>query len=108
MKLIKEITEHIHEEMEGICGYIKFAHKVKGENEYIFDTLMEIIPQEIKHVEMWHEVAIREINKAKTALAAQGKEAPEYMLEFWQEEHEEYVEEMAKIRYKLELLKKSY
>jgi hypothetical protein len=108
MRLIKEITEHIHEEMEGICSYIKFASKIKSENEYIFDTLLEIIPQEIKHVEIWHDVAVREINKMKTSFAAQGKEVPAYMLEMWQDEHEEYIEKMANIRYKLDLLKKPY
>ena len=40
MKLIKEITEHIEEEMDGICSYIKFANEVKGHNEHIFDILM--------------------------------------------------------------------
>lgn len=105
MKLIKEITEHIHEEMEGVCDYIKFASKVKGENPYIFETLMEIIPQEIKHIELWHNVAVREINKMKDLLKSQGKEVPTYMLDAWEEEHEDYIEDMSKIKYKIELLK---
>lgn len=108
MKLIKEITEHIKEEMEGVCDYIKFANKVKGENEYIFGILLEVIPQEIKHVEIWHEAAVREINKTKNTLVAEGKEIPAYMLDMWQEEHEKYIEDMAKIKYKLDLLKKTY
>ena len=105
MKLIKAITEHIEEEMDGICSYIKFANEVKDHNEHIFDVLMTIIPQELKHVEIWHDAAIREINKIKDVFIAQGKEIPSYMLEMWQEEHEEYLEEMAKIKYKLEILK---
>ena len=105
MKIIKEITEHIHEEMEGVCDYIKFAGKVKGENDYVFETLMEIIPQEIKHIELWHNVAIHEINKMKDFLKSQGKEVPPYMLEMWQDEHKDYIEDMAKIKYKIEVLK---
>ena len=105
MRIIKEITDHINEEIEGVCSYLHFAHEVKGENEYIFDTLMNIIPQEIKHIEIWHDVAIKEINKMKELLKSQNKEVPPYMLEIWQDEHEEYVETMAKIKYKLDILK---
>lgn len=107
MKIIKELSEYIDEEVDGICDYIKFASKVKGENSFIFDVIMEIIPQEIKHVEMLHEVAVREINKMKEMLKSQNKEIPSYMLEMWQEAHEEYIEQMAKIKYKLDLLKKT-
>ena len=105
MHLIKEITDHIEEEMDGVCSYIKFAHEVKDHNEAIFDTLMSIIPQEIKHIEIWHDAAVREINKTKDSFRLEGKEIPAYMLEMWKEEHEEYVEEMAKIKYKLDMLK---
>ena len=106
MRIIKEITERINEEMEGVCDYIKLANHVKGNNDYIFNTIMEIIPQEMKHIEMWHEAAVREINKAKEEMARQGKEIPPLMLEMWQDEHEDYVEKMAKIKYKLDMLKR--
>lgn len=105
MRLIKEITEHIEEEMDGICSYIKFANEIKGHNEHIFDILMTVIPQEIKHVEIWHDAAVKEINKIKETFISQGKEIPPYMLELWNDEHIDYMEEMAKIRYKLEMLK---
>ena len=105
MKIIKEITEHIKEEMEGVEDYIKFASKVKGEDEIVFDDLMTIIPQEIKHIEIWHEVAVKEIAKEREHLKIQGKEIPPYMLEMWQDEHEHYIEHMGKIKYKIELLK---
>ena len=105
MKIIKEIIEHINEEMDGVCEYIEFASKVQGEDEIVFDALMTIIPQEIKHIEIWHEVAVKGINKMKQKLASEGKETPIYMLEMWNDKHKEYIEEMAKIKYKLEMLK---
>lgn len=105
MKIIKEITKHIDEEMEGICEYIKFGSKVKHEHEYLYDAIVTIVPQEIKHVEMLHESVVREITKAKEQLKSQGKEIPTFMLDAWQEEHEEYVEKMGKIKYKFETLK---
>jgi hypothetical protein len=105
MKIIKEIIEHIDEEMEGVCEYIKFASKTKSENEYVFDTLMTIIPQEIKHIEMLHDVAVKEINKSREDLRMKGKEIPAYMFEMWQDEHEKYIEELSKIKYKVEMLK---
>ena len=105
MKIIKEITEHIKEEMDGVCDYIKFANEVKGEDEIIFDALMTIIPQEIKHIEIWHDVAVKEISKIKQKLANDGKEIPEYMIDAWKDEHNKYIEDMSKIKYKLEILK---
>ena len=105
MKIIKEITEHIEEEMEGICEYIKFGSKVKHDNEYLYDAIITIIPQEIKHIEMLHDAVVREINKEREHLKMQGKEIPAFMLDIWNDEHEEYVEKMAKIKYKFETLK---
>jgi hypothetical protein len=105
MRIIKEITERIKEEMEGVRDYIKFANHVKGNNENVFNTIMEIIPQEIKHIEMWHDAAVREINRTKEEMSKQGKEVSPIMLEMWQDEHEDYVEEMSKIRYKIDMLK---
>lgn len=106
MKIIKEITEHIEEEMEGICEYIKFASKVKSEHQYLYDTIASIIPQEVKHVEMLHESVVREINKMRERLKMEGKEIPEFMLEMWNDEHEDYIEKMSKIKFKLEMLNK--
>jgi hypothetical protein len=106
MKIIKEIAEHIEEEMDGICEYIRFANKAKAEHDYVYDVLMEIIPQEVKHVEMLHDAAVREIERARSKLSVQGKEIPPYMLEMWQEEHEEYIDKMAEIRYKIDILKR--
>lgn len=105
MRIIKKITEHIKEEMDGVCEYIKLANEVKGEYQYVYETLMEIIPQEIKHIEMWHDVAVREIVKTKEMMKSQGKEIPQIMLEMWQDEHEDYIEDMAKIKYKIDVLK---
>ena len=105
MKIIKEITEHIDEELDGICEYIKFASKVKHEHEYLYNAIITIIPEEIKHIEMLHESVVREINKMRERLKAQGKEIPAYMLDIWNDSHAEYVEEMAKLKYKFETLK---
>lgn len=106
MRIIRDITGYIDEEMDGVCEYIKFASAVKGHNDAVFNTVMEIIPQELEHIELWHNVAVREISKMKAMLAQQGKEVPPYMLEMWQDEHSKYVEDMAKIKYKIEVLKR--
>ena len=45
------------------------------------------------------------IVQKRERLTAQGKEIPEYMLDMWQDSHAEYVEEMAKLKYKFEMLK---
>lgn len=106
MKIIKHIVEFIDEEMDGVCDYIKFAEKHKGTEDGAYTMVLEIINQEIKHIEMWHEFAVKEIMKMRVAMKQSGKEVPPYMLEMWEEEHEKYTERMWKIRYKLDMLKK--
>lgn len=39
-------------------------------------------------------------------MLAKGQVIPKYMLDQWNEEHEEYVEKMAKLKYELEMVKK--
>ena len=50
--------------------------------------------------------AVKEIEKARAKLSAEGKEIPAFMLEMWRAEHEDYIDKMAEIRYKIDILKK--
>lgn len=53
-----------------------------------------------------HELAVKEIEKARADLKAKGIEVPAYMMEMWEDEHQGYVEKMAKIKYEIELAKR--
>ena len=53
-----------------------------------------------------HELAVKGIEKARADLKAKGIEVPAYMIAMWEDEHTGYVEEMAKIKYELELAKR--
>lgn len=106
MKEIKHLIDFIDEEMDGVKDYIKYASKVKGIDDITYSTIMEIIPQEVRHIELLHDTAVKEIEKAQSELKAKGKDIPEYMLDMWQEEHEDYIECMANLKYKIEMLKR--
>lgn len=102
MKEIKEIVEYIDDEMHDVKKYIKLALRYKGEDDMLFNTYIKLAKSEMEHAMWLHESAVAEINKAKS----QNKVAPEYMLEIWNKEHEEYIEKMAKYKYELELASK--
>lgn len=106
MKEIKKIADFIEKETDGVNNYIKYACKVKGVDEVLFNTLLEIIPQELKHIELLHDTAIKELDKAKSSLKSQDKEIPDYMLELWEESHNNYIEHLSLLKYKFELLKR--
>lgn len=60
----------------------------------------------MEHALFWHDVAVAEIEAQRKDMLAKGQVIPQYMLDQWNEEHEEYVEKMAKLKYELEMVKK--
>lgn len=106
MREIKEIVAFINEEMEGLEDYIHYAAKTKGINDLAYQTALKIIAQEFEHIDSWHLVAVKTIETKKAQLKAAGKEAPEYMQEMWNDEHKDYVEKLAKLKYKFDIAKK--
>lgn len=106
MKKIMKISEYIKEEMEDAEKYIKKAAKCKGIDDALAETAIEIAAQEIKHAEMWHELAVKEIAITRAQMKEKGEAVPAFMIEIWEDKHAEYIEAMARIKHELDLVKK--
>lgn len=106
MREIKEIIAFIDDEIEGANEYIKYAVKMKGVNDLAYQTALRLAAIEMEHADSWHTVAVKAIEAKRAEMKAKGQTVPAYMLEMWDDEHEEYVEKVAKLKYKLEIAKK--
>ena len=106
MREIKKLIEFIDDEIEGAEDYICYAMKMKGVDDLAYQTALRLATQEMEHVDAWHTVAVEAIKAKRAEMKAKGQEVPSYMQEMWDEEHEEYVEKVSKLRYKLEIARK--
>lgn len=106
MKQIKDIIAFIDDEIDGADEYIKYAVKMKGVDDLAYQTALRLATQEMEHVDAWHTVAVKAIEAKRAEIKAKGQEVPAYMQEMWDDEHAEYVEKVAKLKYKLETAKK--
>lgn len=106
MKKLIYVSERIEEELEDAEEYIEKAAECKGIDDTISSTAREIAMQEVKHAEMWHEVAVEEIEKKKAELKERGEEVHPAMREIWEHKHRQYVDQMAHIRHMLDVLSK--
>lgn len=59
MKVIKELSEMIEEELEGAENYAKCALKHKVDNPALADVFYEISTQEMRHVNMLHDEVVK-------------------------------------------------
>lgn len=106
MREIKEIIEFIDDEIDGAKEYIHYAVKMKGVDDLAYQTALRLATQELEHVDAWHTVAVEAIKAKRAAMKAAGQEVPAYMQTMWDDEHKEYVENVAKLKYKLDIAKK--
>lgn len=102
MKIIKEIVEYIHEELEGSEDYAKKATQYKADDRALADTYSMMAAQELEHVDKLHAQVVRIIK----AYQATGKEAPASMKAVWDWEHEQAMDKVAKIKMLLEMYRK--
>lgn len=94
------------------CGIGYFA------NDYPEQTPIPWVQEAILAVEFFirktpHKVLAdrlfideKSVTTRKKRMKAKGQTVPEYMQEMWDDEHAEYVEKVAKLKYKLETAKK--
>lgn len=106
MKEIKDIIAFIDDEIEGASEYVKYAVKMKGVDELAYQTALKLAQTEMEHVDAWHTVAVKAIEAKRAEMKAKGQTVPAYMQEMWDDEHEEYVEKVTKLKYKLEMARK--
>ena len=102
MKLIKEIVESMHEEIEGAEDYAKKAVRYKEEDRPLADAYYSMAGQELGHVDMLHAQVVRIIK----AYQAAGNEPPAVMKAVWDWEHGKVMDHVAKVKVLLETYRK--
>lgn len=94
MKLIKELTERIEEEIDGAEEYIKEAIKLKHEHPSLAKTLYDISNQEMSHIDMLHAEVVKLIEEHRRTHG----EPPAPMMAVYQYLHERHIDKVNNIR----------
>ena len=99
MRMIKDLIDHLDEEIEGAKEYAeKYVElKAKG-NMQRANKYKEMANDELKHTNYIHEMAVQEIEELKKVYTA-----PADMQDKWDKAHKEYVERVAWIKQMLTL-----
>ena len=99
MKYIKEMVDHIEEEIEGARDYAeKYVEcKAKG-NMSKASKYAEMANDELRHAMIQHEWANQSIDELEKIYTP-----PEHMMEVWRKAHKEFVEKLAWIKQMLAL-----
>lgn len=106
MRLIKGLVEHIEEELHDADKYIKCAVKHKHDGTELDALFAKLASAELEHATMLHEAAVKEIDKMRSIMQSRGTPIPDYMIEYWDDEHEEYVERMSILKHSLEMVRR--
>jgi hypothetical protein len=106
MKHIKVIVDKIKDEIEDVEEYVKLALHNKEMDMDAYTVYITLAGDEYDHAMRLHDLVTKEIAKTRKALMEKGEAVPQYMLDMWNEKHEEYIERMGKAKYELEIAKK--
>jgi rubrerythrin len=94
MRLIKELTEMIEEEIEGAENYVREAIKLKHEHPSLAKTLYDISNQEMTHIDMLHAEVLKLIEEHRRTHG----EPPAPMMAVYQYLHERHIDKVNNIR----------
>lgn len=94
MKLIKELTGRIEEEIDGAEEYVKEAIKLKHEHPSLAKTLYDISNQEMAHIDMLHAEVVKLIEEHRRTHG----EPPAPMMAVYQYLHERHIDKVNNIR----------
>ena len=101
MEIIKRLTERIHEEIEDMEGYAKFAIETKETHPALSHTLYTIALQEEEHQARLHEQVAKIIEQHRRD---HGTPPPE-MMAVYNFLHRKAIEELAEARRYIEIYK---
>lgn len=106
MRKIKEIVNLINSELNESEKYAKLALKAKTENDLlIYNESLKLSAVELSHAMEWHDIVVKVIENEKLKLKEQNIETPAYMIDIWNEKHEEYLKRVAELKYMLDTIK---
>lgn len=94
MKIIKDLSEMIEEELEGAENYAKCALKHKDDDPSLANVFYEISTQEMRHVNMLHDEVVKLI---KTHREKHG-EPPAAMMAIYEWQHNRQIEKSKEVR----------
>ena len=94
MRIIKEMSDMIEDELEGAEHYVKCALKYKMDNPTLAAVFYEISTQEMRHVSMLHDEVVKVI---KTYREKHG-EPPETMMAIYDWQHERHIKKANEIK----------
>ena len=94
MKLIKEITEMIEDELEGAEHYTKLAVKHKSDNSILAKTFYDISTDEMRHVDLLHSEVVKLIEEHRKTKG----EPPASMMAVYDFLHEKHIEEAKEVK----------
>ena len=94
MKLIKELTERIEEEIDGAEEYVKEAIKLKNEHPSLAKTLYDISNQEMSHIDMLHTEVVKLIEEHRRTHG----EPPAPMMAVYEYLHERHIDKVNTIK----------
>lgn len=94
MKVIRQISDLIGEEIEGAEEYAKGAIKYKEENPLLAKIMYDISMEELRHVDMLHGEVVKIISDFRREKG----DPPAAMLAVYEYLHEKQIEAVNKIK----------
>jgi rubrerythrin len=94
MKIIKELSEMIEDELDGAEEYAKMALIHKADNPNLAKTFYDIANEEMRHVDMLHGEVVRLIEAHKR----EHGDPPAVMKAIYDYMHERHIEEAKEVR----------
>ena len=94
MKIIKQLSEYIEEEIADACKYAKQALKCKENNKSLADTYYSLSLEELKHMNMLHEQVVKIIEDYKK----EHEDPPAAMMAVYEYLHDKHIENVQKVK----------
>jgi ferritin len=101
MKIIKQLSEMMSEEIADADRYAECALRHKGENNQLADLFYRLSNEEMQHMALLHDQASRLILEYRT----QHGDPPEAMMAVYNYLHEKQIDEAAKVKAKQSMYK---
>lgn len=94
MKIIKELSKMIDEEIQDAEKYAKCAVKYKDEFPVLAKTFYDLSTDELRHMEMLHDEVVKFIEKYRK----ENGEPPVAMIAVYDYLHEKSIEEVKEVK----------
>lgn len=94
MKIIKQLSDHIEEEISDATAYVNMAIANRDDFPTLSDTLYKISLDEMRHMSMLHE----EVAKIIQQYRAEHGDPPEKMMAIYEYLHEKNIEAAGKAK----------